>query len=300
MRLRHSARFGWDNAAVGPHRALSPDLTDSVLRRWQLPVPAPSLEGLEAVYHAWCLRVPFDNLQKRISLEEGHGHLTGREPAEFFERYLVDGTGGTCWPTSHALAALLEALGFSVRRIIAAMNFERLGYIAPNHGSVVATVDGRDWLVDTTIRSGRPLQLRPDAGAVEDPAHPVRADLRGDAWLVRWSSTLPATGGEAGAEVPCLLLEDGVPPERFPAAYEATRSVPGPFNSFLVAVRNLPDGGVLAVRGDTVYRRRPSGEITARRVVRERERVLLEEFGFSAAIVARLPADVFRGAEKSR
>ena len=108
-------------------------------------------------------RVPFDNVLKLIHLaEERPGPLPGSTAESFFEAWLEHGTGGTCWSGNGALHGLLEALGFDVARVIATM-LSSPRASAPNHGSVLATVDGERWLVDASILCGSPIRI-PDAG----------------------------------------------------------------------------------------------------------------------------------------
>src|SRR6266545_6814601 len=144
-------------------------MRDRVLERFEIDAPAPTLDGLRAVYGAWCRHVSFDNVQKRISIVEHHDHLAGGEPEEFFENLLVHGTGGTCWPTSAALAALLEAVGFRIRRLVAAMNYERIG-IRPGHGSTVAEIDGRDCSSTARCSPSSPSSY----AAATGPSAPIR------------------------------------------------------------------------------------------------------------------------------
>lgn len=262
-------------------------LRDRVLARFSLAAPVPATAtGLGVLYRAWCAHVPFDNVQKRISLAEGHPRLPGGEPAEFFENFLRDGTGGTCWPTSAAWAALLEDAGFRVRRVVAAMNFERAG-IRPGHASTVVELDGRDWLVDTSMLFVEPFELR--RGERTERPHPVHAlvaEPRDGTWVVRWANTFAAD-----ASFPCLFLEEGVGPDRFVRSYQESRTGRNHFNRVLVARRNLPDGGVLAVRADTLYRKSPDGRVATMAFGNRQRDILVEEFGFAPQVVARLPED---------
>lgn len=254
-----------------------------MLARLGIDASAPTIEGLRTVYGAWCRHVSFDNVQKRISLVEQHDHLAGGEPDEFFENFLVHGTGGTCWPGSGGLAALLESLGFRVRRLVAAMNYAQLG-IRPGHGSTVAEIDGCDWLVDSSMLTVEPFELRRGERTERaDAVHAIAADPHEGRWIIRWM-------WQDGQTMPCMVLEEGVSPERFTVSYESTRPGRTPFNTALLARRNLPDGGVLAVRGDVVTRVSRSG-VRRTAPVGDRARVLVEEFGYSPEIVARLPAD---------
>jgi arylamine N-acetyltransferase len=259
------------------------DTRQRVLARFGIARPAPTLDGLRVVYGAWCRNVSFDNLQKRISLVEEHDHLAGGEPDEFFQNLLIHGTGGTCWPTSAALAALLESLGFRVRRLVAAMNYERVG-IGPGHASTVAEIDGRDWLVDSSMLTGEPLELRrAERTERNHPVHAIAAEPHDGRWIIRWLR-------DNSEWMPCMVLEEGVPPERFRTSYESTRGARVPFNTSLIARRNLPDGGLLSLRGGTVTRVDPSGARTVASAD-DRGRLLVEEFGYSREIVARLPPD---------
>src|SRR3954471_6964180 len=102
---------------------ISPELRDQILARFGLPrTPPADLEGLRAVYDAWCLSVPFDNLAKLIALRTTPDkQLPGMDATEFFERWLEHGVGGTCWSTSIALYELLLALEFDVRLVAGSM-----------------------------------------------------------------------------------------------------------------------------------------------------------------------------------
>ena len=64
---------------------LSVDLLEQVLSRLGLADrPAPTLDGLQTLYAAWCRKVPFDNVRKLIHLHShAPGPLPGDDPAEF-------------------------------------------------------------------------------------------------------------------------------------------------------------------------------------------------------------------------
>ena len=122
--------------------------------------PPVDLDGLTAVYGAWCSRVPFDNLRKLIALHGGEpGPLPGLGAEDFFDAWLAHGTGGTCWPSANALHALLDSSGFT-RRVTASMfdQGER------SHGTTIVTLEGVEHLVDSSMlttplpstRPGRP------------------------------------------------------------------------------------------------------------------------------------------------
>ena len=211
-------------------------LVDAVLRRlghWERP-PA-TRAGLDALYLAWCRGVPFDNVRKLIALfSSSAGELPGMQPAEFFQAWLDHGVGATCWPTSNALAALLEACGFAVVRATGSM----LDLGPPNHGTPLVDLDGERLLVDPAMLTERPIPLAP--GLYDDllPVE-VERDARG---LRVWFPS-----GAHPELMPCRLLEEGVDEARYAERYEASRAA-GPFNGALYFRRNLPDR-VVVLRG---------------------------------------------------
>jgi N-hydroxyarylamine O-acetyltransferase len=140
----------------------TPDLIERVLEKLGLSArPSIDLGGLNAVYAAWCGSIPFDNVRKRIWFAgDRTTPVTGGDPTDFFENWLAHGTGGTCWPTSGAIYALLKSLGFPARRIAGAMidNGEREAESA-GHGSVLVALDGVDHLADASILAFEALPL---------------------------------------------------------------------------------------------------------------------------------------------
>src|SRR5512144_629704 len=109
-------------------------LRDRVLARLGFTAPpSADLDGLHAIYRAWCVGVPFDNVRKMIALRADRSPiLPGGHAGPFFEDWLATGTGGTCWPTSNALFELLRSLGFDACRAAGAMR--DLGIV--NHATV--------------------------------------------------------------------------------------------------------------------------------------------------------------------
>jgi len=220
--------------------SLPAPLVQTVLRRlghWE--PPAVSFEGLSKLYEGWCRGVSFDNVRKLVALFSGaEGELPGARPDEFFEAWLEHGPGGTCWPAAGALAALLEACGFSVVRATGSM-FD-LG--EPNHGLCLVELEGRRWLVDPSMLTEQPIPLEPgrygDHVPVEIEGQPESARI----WF---------TSGSQPELVLCRVLELGVGAERFAERYEASRGQ-GPFNRLLYFRRNLPDR-VVVLRGRTKF-----------------------------------------------
>jgi N-hydroxyarylamine O-acetyltransferase len=263
---------------------LSPATTEAVLTSLGFSVaPRPDLDGLNAIYDAWCRQVPFDNVIKRIHLASRNpAPLPNGEPEAFFASYLRHGTGGTCWPSSGGLHALLEAVGFDARRGSAAMRDDLSGPIH-THGTVLVRLDAIDYWVDTSMLTGHVFAVRPgEETRLEDPLHAVRVEPVGEMWRVWWTHPfLPETLG-------CLLLDDDVTGEHYLARYEWSRQM-SPFNLSLHLTRNV-DGARVTVAFDQRFRRTVEG-VTSSPLGTDRDRVLVEELGYSEEIVAALPAD---------
>jgi N-hydroxyarylamine O-acetyltransferase len=261
-------------------------LVDAVLTRLGLDDrPAPDREGLDALYLAWCRAVPFDNLVKRIHLAGGSAApFPNGDPEWFLRTFVCDGTGGTCWPGSGGLHALLAALGFDARRGSGAM-YDNLSGPIHTHGTVIVRIDGVDHWVDSSMLTNAPLPLtRGKETRRDDPVSPVRAQPVDDLWRIWW------TGAGDGADIGCLLLDDDVTAEHFRVRYEASRGM-SPFNTRVYATRNTPAARV-TIGGATRYERTAAG--IASTELDDRDRVLVEEFGFSEEIVSQLPPDDIR------
>ena len=110
---------------------------------------------------------------------------------------------------------------------------------------------------------------------------PVRAQPVDDLWRIWW------TGAIDGGDIGCLLLDDDVTAEHFLVRYEASRDM-SPFNTRVYATHNTADARV-TIGGTTRYERTAAGITSAE--LADRDRVLVEEFGFSEEIVAQLPPD---------
>lgn len=262
---------------------LTPDLTDAVLDRLGLSDRPPTdLAGLDLVYGAWCRRVPFDNLVKRIHLAGGSAEpIPNGPPAAFFESWLRDGTGGTCWPSSGGLHALLVALRFDARRGSAAMRDDLTGPIH-THGTVIVRVDGVDHWVDSSMLTGRVFPMLPGETHLDDPVHRARVEPVDRLCRVWW--THPFLDEMLG----CLLLDDDVSAAHYLTRYEWSRGM-SPFNAAVYATRSLERARVTVAFGQR-FERRADG-ITSAPLGDDRDRVLVDEFGYSEAIVAQLPTD---------
>ncbi|MDZ4827810.1 MAG: hypothetical protein SGJ13_15305 [Actinomycetota bacterium] len=247
---------------------------EAVLARLGVDGVEPDRVGLDAVYLAWCHHVPFDNLVKRVDLVAQASRFRNDEPEAFFALWLAHGCGGTCWPSSRALGALLHTLGFEVRLGSAAMMDEIVGPIH-SHGTVLARVGGEVLWVDSSMLTDAPVLLvAGEHTALEHPVRPVRVEPVDDRWRVRWRS------GGLDMELGCLLLADDVDGAHYSARYEWSREN-SPFQRG--RVRNgqparsgaqLRDGAAGGARRERLHDRRPANRAGATRSTRRRVRLL--------------------------
>jgi len=258
-------------------------LTEKILAGLGLgETPAPDLKGLERLYHAWCRRVPFDNILKRIHLAEGlAGPLPGDRPEDFFRSWLEHGTGGTCWAGNGALCELLTSLGFAAQRGIATMMVAP--DIPPNHGTVSVRLDARTWIVDASILHSEPLALLDEDTSIDTPAWSVTLRRENDRRILRWK---PFFADHLDCRIESLT---GTTAD-FSTYHEATRGW-GPFN-YSVSVRTIRDDRMIGMAFGEC------GEVDAqgrRRVTAfeadGRTRFLIEEIGISEEMAVRCPAD---------
>jgi N-hydroxyarylamine O-acetyltransferase len=240
--------------------------------------PKPDRAGLDALYLAWCRNVPFDNVRKRIALAQGGSEpLPGGRPEDFLSAWLEHGTGGTCWPSSNGLHALVAACGFDVRRISGSM-FDRNDH---NHGSLIVRLDGAEWMVDSSIENDVPIPLeRGVARAIDDPIHPIRVEPVGESFRVHWGMT------QSTDTLPCRLMQDPVDEAFYLERYEISRGY-SVFNNALYARKNFP-GRLVSFIGRKRHEKTAGGVVSGELSDTELRGALVEELGYSEPIVAEL------------
>ena len=259
------------------------DTAAAVLERLGVEPPAADLAGLRAVYAAWCGAVSFDNVLKLIHMgERQSGPLPGSTADSFFEAWLEHGTGGTCWAGNGALHDLLEALGFDVSRAIATM-MSSPEVRGPNHGSVIVTADGAQWVVDASILSGAPIRI-PEVGEPA-PAGPLpRFEWLDGRPAVVWRMLSAPTG------FPCRIERIGADAVEWEALHRRTADW-SPFNHRL-SVRVLRGGTSIGFSAGQRFAFGADGSLSSVELdAQGRVRFLVEEIGISEELARRVPAD---------
>lgn len=261
--------------------SINPELLDRVLSRLELSAPVPKdLEGLTRLYSAWCALVPFDNIRKMISLRERvDARLAGLDATDFFENWLANGSGGTCWPASNAVFTLVTALGFDARRVAGSM------YELPqvNHGSVKVRIDGRDWLVDAAMMTNDPIPLGDEVHFKEGLSGAFEVEVHEGSHVI-WGDFPPTS-----EFIPCRLRLDPVDDDFYRERYETFSRTESPFNH-KIYLRRGGQGGSHVVFGNARFERTADGF-----EIREFDRdglcsYLIEEEGISPELVARWAA----------
>jgi len=254
---------------------LEEHLVERILERLGLPEPpSADLEGLRAIYAAWCLSVPFDNIAKLIALRTGDsGPLPGIDAAGFYNRLLDHGAAGTCWPTSNALFELLSTLGFDARRIAGSMG--DTGIVS--HGSVIVTIDGNDWLVDTSMLTLHPLPLTTETYIADDRLFAAEVEYTGETHVV-WCDLPPNAN-----LIPCRLLVDPATHAFYSERYEASRSR-SPFNERLYARRDSRNEKLVLIGNSRIAK--TDEEMTVRELdASQLCESLRDEIGISGALI---------------
>ncbi|HYW30214.1 MAG TPA: arylamine N-acetyltransferase [Gemmatimonas sp.] len=261
----------------GADDGISGELRAEALKRLGLPDTLPlDVAGLRQFYAAWCSAVPFDNVRKLIALRTNTaGALPGTRAVDFFEHWVEHGTGGTCWSSSNALFTLIRSFGFDARRVAGSMR--DLG--VPGHGSVKVTIDGSDWLVDSSMLTMHPIPLRDGVHVDRHPVFGVEVEAVDGSHLI-WFDTPPYE-----EYFPCRLLLDRVEHVFYAERYELSRSR-GPFNHHL-SMRYNRSGLRFVLQAHTRYQQSAHGVVATELSRAELQRELCDNVGLSPAVVER-------------
>jgi arylamine N-acetyltransferase len=275
----------------GAEPSLSPALVERVLAKLALKnEPALDLAGLNRLYAAISGGIPFDNVQKRIWFAGDRKQpVTGGDPREFFENWVRHGTGGTCWPGNGGMYALARALGFQARRMAGSVivaNYPQGG----NHGSVLVTLDGIDYVFDHTFGAFKVAPLVPgnraSSGTGIDNIEVIPVDGGFEVFFhLGWTEDALAFRTEPE--------HDPVDHAFFLARYDNASRV-GFFNDTLLITRRFANSIVTIGRMNKIVVS-AEGLTKTELTAAQRDEVLIHELGLSPEVVSRIPPDVVEG-----
>jgi N-hydroxyarylamine O-acetyltransferase len=119
---------------------------------------APDVETLHALHLAHATRIPFENLDVllrrpiRLDIES------------LWAKLVTGGRGGYCFEQNAVFAAVLEAIGFRVRRLAARVRMGAVGIRPRTHMLLLVEAGDERWLADVGFGSDgllHPVALRP-------------------------------------------------------------------------------------------------------------------------------------------
>jgi N-hydroxyarylamine O-acetyltransferase len=239
-------------------------------------------QTLGVLYKAWCQRVPFDSIRKRIATLTADGGVPGGTALSFLNDFLSGGTGGTCWSTSFGLTALARFLGFDARLAAAVMHTDP--DVPANHCSVVVTLGRTQFLLDTSMLYETPVDLGRLPESRDDPVHPLRAESTPAGPVIWWKA-----GHHRAGFIGCTIDLGPFSDEQAVACHERTRHY-SLFNDQLFIRRNLGQRIDSFGRG-TLISVDKDGETHTAIPVAERDELLVNHFGIAPAVVRLIPPD---------
>lgn len=254
---------------------ISTDLKTKVLTQLGFSEPIiPNIQNLQRIYSSWCYHIPFDNLRKMIALKSSNSQkLPGLDAYDFFENWLENGAGATCWPMANALYELLISIGFDAKRITG--NMRDLGVV--NHGSLVVFLGGQSYLVEASLLLNKIFILDQETKIDNDIILPTEIEKEGDSHLL-WLVTPPGTEFYY-----CRIDSKPVDYSDFENGYEASRIL-SIFNKRLYVRRNYL-GKLVILWGNAYYSKTMNG-IEYRELTRDEiRRTLQKEIGISEKLV---------------
>jgi len=148
-------------------------------------------------------------------------------------------------------------------------------------GTCWPSSNGLHAMVDSSILCGAPIRLdRSRASDNGDPVHPIRVEPASGGLLVHWGMT------QSAQTIPCRLMQDPVDEAFYLERYEISRGY-SVFNDALYARKNFP-GRLVSFTGRVRHEKTAEGVTSRELSLPELRAALVEELGYSAAIVDEL------------
>jgi len=156
---------------------LNPQLADEVLAYLNVTRQPSSLEALQTLLDAYIRRVPWESVSRIVRYSEKTSPETrSRWPDKFWRSAIDHGTGGTCFESNYAFAALLTQLGYTGYLTVNNM-MESIGC----HTAIIVEMNAQKYLADVGLPVHCLLPLHPNEKTTQASSfHTYTATPQGD------------------------------------------------------------------------------------------------------------------------
>jgi len=118
------------------------------------PYPLPQGDLLDTALSRFAA-IPYENLTKIVGVHEAQQAVLKQTPEEVLRGFLLNGTGGTCFPLTLTLVEVLREFGLQAHPILADRR-----YGTDTHCAVLAEIEPGTWsIIDPGYLITRPLPL---------------------------------------------------------------------------------------------------------------------------------------------
>lgn len=233
----------------------------------------PTPQVLADLHLAHTRHIPFENLDVLL------GRGIRLEPEALFAKLVSAGRGGYCFEQNHLFAAVLEQLGFGVRRLAARVIWRTQRVLPRTHMLLRVMVGGRPWLADVGFGGMgplRPLVFEPGTPQTQF-AWQYRLTEQDSLWRLQ-------TGADTWAGLYEFTLQAQLPADYEMANYYVSTHPDSRFVQGLVAHRLAPERRLILI-GNALTE--DSGRASGTRHLTDDEvsRLLVDDFGLPAADV---------------
>jgi N-hydroxyarylamine O-acetyltransferase len=220
---------------------------DAYLDRVGRPRAEPSAETLRSLHEAHVRAIPFENVDVIL------GRTPSLDLADIADKLVRRGRGGYCYEHALLFAAVLERLGFPVRRRMARVQPRRPG--PRTHMVLAVEADGEDHLADVGFGAGvlHPMPMR-DGAEADQAGWPHRLTHTDGRW------TLAKLGPDGWQELHASTEEPQHPVDYEVANHYVATHPRSPFSARLVVMR-LEPGVCRRLLGDELVVEHADGRV---------------------------------------
>ncbi len=132
-------------------------LSQRILQKLGVEPSAPSISGLDALIAAYAAVVPWESasrLARAAAIPNQAERVCWAE--QFWHNHLDFGSGGTCFESNFAFAALLNSLGYE-----GYLTINNMGKTVGCHTAIIVLIEGGKWLLDAGMPLYIPLPIDP-------------------------------------------------------------------------------------------------------------------------------------------